>query len=238
VDSRVEALLADQMRYYEDRATEFEDCYYRRGLHDMGPEFNERWFREIADLEAAVQALPVTGRVLELACGTGLWTRFLASRADRLVAVDSSEEMIRLNRERVNDSRVTYVRDDLFEWRPGAGQVFEAIFIGFFLSHVPPDRLGRLWERLGSWLAPDGVVAFCDDRDGPDRPYSGDTVADGPSFAHRRQLSGGRSYTIVKVFYSPDELGHLLRGLGWNAEVHATGEHFLYGTASRVPAIR
>ena len=225
-----EALLADQVRYYDDRAPEFEDCYYRRGRYDRGPEFNRRWFEEVAILERAVKSFPISGSVLELACGTGLWTRLIAPSADRLVAVDTSDRMIALNRQRVNDHRVEYVRADAFTWEPPAGDRFDAIFMGFFLSHVPPPMLDRFWSRLGSWLAPGGVVAFCDDRDGSDRPYSGE-AAPGEPFAHRRRLSGGRQYTIVKLFYSPPELRRVLAELGWAADVEGTREHFLFGTA-------
>jgi hypothetical protein len=70
-----------------------------------------------------------------------------------------------------------------------------------------------------------------DDAAGPGRPYSGDVVEDGPSFAHRRHLADGREYTIVKRFYEPDELVAALDAVGWDADIGASGEHFLYGTA-------
>ena len=228
----VERLLAEQIRYYDDRAEEFDDCYLRRGRFDKGPEFNDRWFKEIARLEAAVQALPISERVLELACGTGLWTRLLVPRADRVVAVDASEQMIGLNRQKVAHPRVEYVRANLFEWEP-SGERFDAIFVGFFLSHVPPQRFERFWERMGAWLAPGGLVAFCDNCSRPSRPHMKNTVPNAPSFARRRVLSDGRQYTIVKMLYSPKELAQMLDGLGWDPEVVGTGEHFLYGTATR-----
>jgi demethylmenaquinone methyltransferase/2-methoxy-6-polyprenyl-1,4-benzoquinol methylase len=90
-------LVAEQIRYYDDRASEYEDLWFRRGRYDMGSEFNEGWFRETALVEAAVDAFDAGGSVLELACGSGIWTRRLAPRARRLVAVDSSSSMIELN---------------------------------------------------------------------------------------------------------------------------------------------
>lgn len=231
----IQGLLAEQVRYYDDRAERYDDWYFRRGRHDKGPEFNRAWLGEMARLEAAVQTLPITGQVLELACGTGLWTRWLVPKAKQVVAVDSSEKMLALNRSRVASDRVQYVQADLFQWDPTPGDRFDAVFIGFFLSHIPPELLRGFLARLRHWLAPYGLVSFCDDLDGPDRPYSGDTVPDGPSFAHRRRLSG-REYTIVKLFYSPEDLEGLLRRLGWDAKVHTTGRQFLYGTARSVDA--
>lgn len=227
----VERLLAEQIRYYDDRAPEYEDLWYRRGAYDRGAEFNEEWFRQTAAAEAAVEAVEIGGPVLEVACGSGLWTRHLAPRAERYVAVDASPSMLELNRELTGVPRIEYVCADVFEWSPSEGERFDLIFIGFFLSHVPPTRFGPLWERTGSWLASGGRVVFIDDRAGPDRPRSGTPVEGGPTFANRRRLADGREYTVVKVFYEPADLERAIDGIGWDADVVTFGDHFLFGTA-------
>ena len=63
-------------------------------------------------------ALPSGGRALELACGTGLWTRRLVRHADTVTAVDASPEVIELARAGLDDPKVDYVRADLFAWEP------------------------------------------------------------------------------------------------------------------------
>lgn len=225
----VDRLLAEQIRYYDERAAEYEDLWFRRGSHDRGPAFNDGWFRETAIVEEAADAFEASGRVLELACGSGLWTRRLAPRASRLVAVDSSPAMLELNRGRYGTPNVAYVQADLFDWE--SDERFDAAFIGFFISHIPPDRWSRFWEQLASRLDPEGSLFIVDDVAGPGRPYSGDVVEDGPAFAHRRRLSNDREYTIVKRFYAPDELVAMLDGVGWDADIGASGDQFLYGTA-------
>ena len=224
----VDGLMAEQIRYYEDRAPVYEQLWRRQGRYDLGGEFNERWFRETAALEAAV---PDTAglRVLELACGSGVWTRHLAPAARRLVAVDASPAMLARNREAVADTRVEYVEADLFAWSP-VGETFDLIAFGFFLSHVPPDRFATFWTALRSWLVPGGRVWFCDDVAGPDRPYSGNVV-EGVPIANTRSFDTDEVYRIVKVFWHPRDLESRLAELGWNAEVRTTGEHFLVGEA-------
>ena len=106
VSDEADRLVAEQIRYYDDRASEYEDLWFRRGRYDMGPDFNDGWFRETALVEAAVDAFDASGSVLELACGSGIWTRRLAPRARRLVAVDSSSSMIELNRGRFGAANV------------------------------------------------------------------------------------------------------------------------------------
>jgi GNAT superfamily N-acetyltransferase/SAM-dependent methyltransferase len=231
----IDGLMAEQIRYYEDRAPVYDELWYREGRYDRGAGFNERWFRESAALEAA--APDTTGlRVLELACGTGLWTRHLAPNAARLVAVDASPAMLARNREAVADPRVEYVQADLFAWSP-EGETFDLIAFGFFVSHVPPDRLAAFWTALRGWLAPGGRVWFCDDVAGPDRPYFGNTI-EGLPIANTRSFDTDEAYRIVKLFWHPRDLQARLAELGWDAEVVTTGEHFLVGTAAPIPDLR
>ena len=231
MSDEADRLVDEQIRYYDDRAAEYEDLWFRRGRFDMGPDFNSAWFHETSIVEAAVDAWDFRGNVLELACGSGLWTRRLAPRARRLVAVDSSVNMLELNRGRFGTPNVEYRQADLFTWEPVEGERFDAAFVGFFISHIPPDRFVGFWERLADWLNPGGAVFLVDDAAGPDRPYSGDAVLDGPAFAHRRRLADGREYTIVKRFYEPAELMAALDAVGWEADIQGSGVHFQFGTA-------
>ena len=143
--------------------------------------------------------------------------------------MDSSPAMLELNRGRFGTPNVTYVQADLFDWE--SEERFDAALVGFFVSHIPPGRWSGFWDHLASRLEPGGSLFIADDVAGPGRPSSGDVVEDGPSFAHRRKLSDGREYTIVKRFYEPDELVATLDTVGWDAEIGASGEFFLYGTA-------
>lgn len=223
--------IAEQIRYYDDRAPEYEDLWYRRGRHDGGPAFNSAWFKETAIAESAVDAAATSGSVLEIGCGSGLWTRRLAPPAARYVAVDASPRMLALNRARFGGDHVEYVLADAFSWTPPRGERFDLIFLGFFLSHIPPEWFGRWWRRMEAWLATNGRVAFVDDAAAPGRPNPDDRLPDGPRYAHRRRL-GDAEYVIVKVFYEPEELERALATAGWHADVRSTGVHLLYGTAT------
>jgi SAM-dependent methyltransferase len=229
----IDRLLAEQSGYYEARASEYDDVWYRRGRYDLGPAGNARWFAETAQLEAVVDSLDLDGDVLELACGTGLFTRLLAPRARHLLAIDGSPAVLAINAQRVADPSVRYLQADIFGWEPPLGLRFDHIFFAFFMSHVPPHLLEGLWERLARWLAPGGQVSFCDDAPGfADRPSNpGEVVDDAPHWVHRRKLHDGREFSIVKLCHEPEQLTHWLSEHGWDARVAATGEEFIYGTA-------
>jgi demethylmenaquinone methyltransferase/2-methoxy-6-polyprenyl-1,4-benzoquinol methylase len=222
-------LLSQQIRYYEARAPIYEQLYFRQGRYAVDDEaWTRNWERETGELERFVSTLPGDGAVLELACGNGLWTRFLVSHARSLVAVDASPTMLARNRAWIADDRVRYVEADLFGW--DQDERFDLIFAGFFLSHVPPDRWSAFWGKVRGWLAPGGTLAFVDDCWGPDRPRSSDRVEGGPEHAHIRRLNDD-AYAIVKRFFRPHELEVAFGEAALEAEVASTGDHFLFGTA-------
>jgi ubiquinone/menaquinone biosynthesis C-methylase UbiE len=172
--------------------------------------------------------------VLELACGTGLWTPHLASLADHVTAVDGAAEVLALNRARTQElgRSVSYVQADLFEWEPPR-DAFDACVFAFWLSHVPEDRFGAFWEMVARALAPGGRVLLIDSQRAPRSKARDHTMPSQGSSLEQRRLDDGREFEIVKRYYEPSTLGERLAELGWHAELHTTGEFFIYGVATR-----
>jgi demethylmenaquinone methyltransferase/2-methoxy-6-polyprenyl-1,4-benzoquinol methylase len=77
-------LLAEQRAYYQARALEYDEWWQRRGRFDQGAKPAAEWDREVAQVAAALEMFGATGDVLELAGGTGWWTRLLARTAAHL----------------------------------------------------------------------------------------------------------------------------------------------------------
>lgn len=220
-------LLDEQLAYYRARAGEYDEWFLREGRYDRGPEQRAEWFGEIAAIEAALRMAGPRGDALELACGTGLWTRHLVASATRITAVDGSPEVIALNRERVRSDKVEYVVADLFAWRPAGA--FDFVLFTFWLSHVPPSRFEAFWTLVGRALRAGGRVFFVDSLQLPDSTARDQSPLD-DSGVTRRRLNDGREFDIVKVYYEPAALERRLRTLGWRGRVQASGRHFLYGT--------
>src|SRR5918911_4907561 len=89
-EATVDRLLAEQRRYYRERASEYDDWWFRRGGYVLDAETAAAWFADVRELEAALDAFAPRGDVLELAAGTGIWTRHLLRHADRVTAVDAA----------------------------------------------------------------------------------------------------------------------------------------------------
>src|SRR5687768_18212614 len=97
-------ILSEQLEYYHARAGEYDEWFLRHGRYDRGLQHREDWFAEIALIESALRHELQAGDVLELACGTGLWTRHLVQQHSHVMAIDGSPETIAINRQRVNSN--------------------------------------------------------------------------------------------------------------------------------------
>jgi demethylmenaquinone methyltransferase/2-methoxy-6-polyprenyl-1,4-benzoquinol methylase len=225
-----ETLIKRQIEYYQARSLEYDEWFFRTGRYYRGEDNKRQWFAELELIRGKLEASKPSGKILEMACGTGLWTQHLARRASELVAVDASPTALELNRKRVAGDRVRYVEADLFSWRPA--ERFDYVFFGFWHSHIPLSRLEAFWGMVSDALTSEGKVFFVDSL--PDQEAAAqDQAPIERSGRARRQLNDGREFDIVKVFHDPAELELCLRKQGWRGYIKATKRFFLYGCVSR-----
>ena len=223
--------LREQLDYYGARASEYDQWWLRQGRYDRGAELNARWFAEAAEVELALKVFQPVGQILELACGTGIWTEKLLPSASRLVALDGSPEMLAIHATRVRSSHVSRVQADVFTWQPA--EKFDTIFFGFWLSHVPPELFEKFWQLVDSCLAPDGRVFFVDSAYEPTSTAVDHRLPEQSATVLRRRLNDGREFQIYKIFYEPVDLGSRLRALGWEFNIQQTSHYFIYGSGQK-----
>ena len=213
-------VLQEQVAYYRARATT-----YDASLGDLlqGP------------LTAVAELLQQTGpfeHVLELACGTGIWTRLLLNVAgfplgtQRVTAVDASPEMLALNAAKVAEmgegavTRVRYLQADLFTWEPE--EQYDLVFFAFWLSHVPPSRLDTWLATVLRAVRPGSSLVIVDEY----APTEEDQQIALADIYARRPLDDGRTFTIIKVFYDPADLHARLAGRDIDAAIHKVDDRF------------
>jgi SAM-dependent methyltransferase len=227
--------LAEQRDYYDARAPEYDEWWLREGRFDHGPEANARWHEEIATLRAALDGAGICGEVLELASGTGNWTLQLARLATHVTALDASPEMIARNRARLEAAgladRVTFEQVDLFEWQPT--RTYDAIVMGFFLSHVPVEREDTLMETVASALGLGGNIFFADSRRDPTSTAPDQPLPDPGDQIMTRKLNDGRTFQIVKRYRSVPEMTDLFTRHGIQIDVRETPNYFQYGCGQK-----
>ncbi len=211
----IDEVLAEQVDYYRRRAGEYDVTAYGDDVAAAR-----------ADIARLVAEMRPVGSVLEIACGTGLWTEALAGWADTVTAMDAAPEAVTIARDRMRLANVSFEVADVFSWDPGTR--FDVIFFSAWLSHVPVSRFGQFWQLLGSWLAGNGRVLFIDEH--VDERWKEAYIA-GCDEVVERKLCNGSTFRVIKNFVDPEELVPRLRRLGWDCAIRRVSARWVYGEA-------
>jgi 2-polyprenyl-3-methyl-5-hydroxy-6-metoxy-1,4-benzoquinol methylase len=207
-------VLADQVDYYRRRAGEYDVTAYG----DVAAA-RARIARLVAEMRP-------TGRVLEIACGTGLWTEALAELADTVTAIDAAPEAVEIARDRVRSASVSFEVADVFSWDPDTR--FDVIFFSAWLSHVPMSRFEQFWQSLRGLLVENGRVLFIDEHV-DEREKEAYVV--GRDEVVERRLRDGNTFHVIKNFVDPEGLELRLRRLGWDCAIRRDGGDWVCGEA-------
>ncbi|HEX8606642.1 MAG TPA: class I SAM-dependent methyltransferase [Pseudoduganella sp.] len=117
---------------------------------------------DLAVLREKVADLLEGHDVLELACGTGYWTRVIAPAAASVHATDINEAALALARDRQpEDDNVTFAQADAFDLPAAVGQ-YTAVFAGFWWSHVKREEQDSFLAQLRAKLGKDVLLVLLD----------------------------------------------------------------------------
>ena len=198
--------LSPMQSYYAARAGEY-DAVYRKPERQADLRQIEQWLPSVLAGEA----------VLEVACGTGYWTRFLAPVASSIVAIDSAPETLRIAEQRVSAPSVVFHIGDAYAL-PRNSKRFSAAFAGCWFSHVPLDRQHEFLRGLNSTLQPRARVVLLDNLfvEGSSSPIA-ERDAGGNTYQSRK-LRDGSTHRVLKNFPTEAQLRALAEaGLGESA---------------------
>jgi SAM-dependent methyltransferase len=193
--------------YYAARATEYERIYDK-------PERQA----DLAELRRRIPQYFAGRNVLEVACGTGYWTREIAAAARSVTATDVNKEVLAIARSKgLPPERVRFESADVYHL-PERYVGFNAAFAGFWWSHVPRRGVRAFLESLHSALARGAVVVALDNRyvEGSSTPIA-HIGADGNSF-QRRRLADGSEHLVLKNFPGEEDLRSEIEGLAGGIE--------------------
>lgn len=179
----------ETQRYYELRASEYDDWYLGEGL------FAERdrpgWHDELAQVRAILERLE--GAVtIDVACGTAFLSRHLRGP---VVGCDQSAAMVRIGQHRI--AAVT-VGDALA--MPVASGAAARVFTAHFYGHLPLDERTRFLSearRIG------GELVVVDTAARPELPAE---------TWQERVLNDGSRHRVFKRFLTADQLASEIDG--------------------------
>ena len=211
--------------YYAARAPEY-DAIYRKPERQTDLRAMEKWI-----------AAKFTGaRVLEIACGTGYWTQFIAPVALHVTALDAARETLAIAEARVAGTNVDFVVGDAYD--PPRTANCDAAFCGFWFSHVPRARQREFVKALNAALQPGARIVMLDNRyvEGSSTPVS-EHDADGNSY-QARKLANGSTHLVLKNFPTEAELRALVADGGEHPafttwEYYCAFEYLIPSSSSR-----
>jgi demethylmenaquinone methyltransferase/2-methoxy-6-polyprenyl-1,4-benzoquinol methylase len=210
---------SDLLAYYAARAAEYEKVYEK-------PERQ----RDLARLHAVIPSYFENRRVLEVACGTGYWTRRIAPLVSSIVACDLTTETLAVAQANQPDHpNVSFIAADAYHLAavPGA---FDSAFAGFWWSHVRYADLGRFLAGLHQRLEPKSLVVFVDNRyvEGSNWPIT-HTDAEGNTF-QRRRLENGAEHDVLKNFPTSAQVQDVIERSGGRDFAMLELEHYWCAT--------
>ena len=177
--------------YYDARAREYDD--WIDGVGVFADRVRPGWDEEVKALAQTLTALD-PARTLDVACGSGYFTRFLPGE---VVALDQSPNMIDVARER--DAASDYVVGDAFPL-PFEDDSFERVFTGHFYGHLNEDERRRFLTEARR-VAPELLVLDSAWHEGVEREGW-----------QERVLQDGSRWRVYKRFFEPEELAAELGG--------------------------
>lgn len=219
-------IIQQQITYYSARAEEYDEWFYRTGRYDRGEEINQRWFNEAIVVRTALYQIGAVENILELACGTGIWTQELLNIGKQITALDASQQVIEINRRKLGATNIEYRLVDLFSWQPDAE--YDLVFFSFWLSHVPPRLVDSFLAKVSKSVRVGGQVFIIDSRFEPTSTAKNHILENDGDIYITRKLNNEQEFKIVKIFYQPEELRDKLTQVGFHAEVKVTDNYFIY----------
>lgn len=180
------------MAHYEQNAEQLVGQYESLRFEDVHP--------------VLLDSLPASGAtILDVGAGSGRDAAWLAAKGYDVVAVEPSEAMRTLARQRHSSARIHWVADslpDLAQLRR-LGLTFDLILLSAVWMHVPPAARQRALRKLATLLSPNGRIAISL-RLGPpdpDRAMYEVTLSELSAIAQQFGLR------LVRTHESPDKLG-------------------------------
>ncbi len=125
------------------------------------------------DLEALVlreTLAPIAfNSCLEIGCGTGKNTVWFQTKAQQVLAVDFSEEMLSKAKEKISATNVSFVQADINQPWHFADQTFDLVSFSLVLEHIKDLR--PIFKKVSELLANKGHVYIAELH--PFKQYSG-----------------------------------------------------------------
>lgn len=193
------------------------NSYYAQNapLHDKLMGYTDNLYMEklLAPLIRRFEKYITNQVVLEIACGTGNWTQVLAKRARSVLATDINSSVLKIAKKKnYPRNKVIFKIADAYALQKTEGK-YTLAFAADWWSHIPRSMIPAFVEGLHTKLVKEAKVIFVDmlPSESLDRMFS--HYDEEGNLIHKRSLSDGKEFYVVKNFPTEKELKEVFKGL-------------------------
>lgn len=197
--------------YYNNRACEYEKIYCRDDPIRQS---------EQNEIVKQMKELFRNRKVLEVACGTGYWTEKIFEVTKYILALDISNEMLSIAREKnIPLSKVKFLQADAYKLEEIEG-TFDDGYANFWFSHIPKLRINEFLDAFHKKIGKGSVVFMADNV--YIKGIGGELITKkGELNTYKlRELSDGRKYEIIKNYYDKNELLKIFKPKAEKLKIH------------------
>jgi SAM-dependent methyltransferase len=196
------------IEYYAKRAYEYEKIYEKPERQD-----------DLAMLKELLSDSFGGKKVLEVACGTGYWTQFVAKSAKSIFASDANREVLEIARTKsFGICKVEFAEDDAYCLKKAICH-YDAGFHAFWWSHIPVQRIAEFLKTFHSKLISGAKVIMIDNKfiEGNSTPISRHDE-DGNTY-QIRSLKDGSRHEVLKNFPSSGDIQNQLKNFATDIKI-------------------
>ena len=207
--SKYEMVKSMMMEYYDERAEEYDEIYEGKGPATCRPEV---YAIDIEGIGKFAESFG-KGNILDIACGSGYWLKFLYNKCGTFTFLDQSEQMLkecRLKAERFGiTGRSRFIKSDILDYFFEETDRFDCAFIGFLLGHFTKTQEEVFFKKLKDILKPGAEILIIDSTWNKERAkkLNKEDIVE-------RRLNDGRTFKIYKKYFDEDDLPALLNNYG------------------------
>jgi len=193
------------MKYYEERAPEYDEVYLGKSPGIPEP---EAYARDVKEIKTICRGFG-RGHLIDIGCGTGFWMPYYAKNCVEITLVDQSRNMLVQCQKKVNelaiDVDVHLLKGNFFDVR-FFSKIFDTTLIAFFISHMNEEKEQVFFKKLRKILKPKAEMLWIDGSWSKKRAMHRQREG-----YQERILNDGRKFSIFKKYFEKNDVTRTLK---------------------------
>lgn len=218
--------MRDLMRYYDERAPEYDEVYLGKSPGIPEPELYRHDVNEIIKICKRFGR----GHLIDIGCGTGFWLPYYIENCEDVTMVDQSKKMLLECQRRVNElgtiANVRFMRGNFFSLRFFL-ESFDVALVAFFVSHITEQMEDAFFGKLKRLLKSKAEVLWIDGAWSPTRAAHREKEG-----VQRRSLNNGQEFDIFKKYFDESDIRKLIDKYQFNLASLYMGDVFFAAWAN------